>query len=196
MVDRLIAGHAKFQAEVLGDHAELLAQLAQGQSPDTLFITCSDSRIDPSLITQSKPGDLFVIRNAGNIAPALDAGGTSNDGSAASIEFAVRALGVKHIVVCGHASCGAMRALANPEVLEELPSVARWLEHSEQLRGAGTDDLDDLVERNVLLQLERLATYPSVRAAIDAGSLELHGWVFDIGSGKLRAHNGDTFVAL
>jgi len=196
MVDRLVAGHATFQAEVLPQHVELFAQLAHGQSPDTLFITCSDSRIDPSLLTQSKPGDLFVIRNAGNIAPVLDADGTSTDGSAAAIEYAVSALGVKHIVVCGHASCGAMGALANPESLADLPSVARWLEHSEELRSGGTDDLDDLIERNVLLQLERLDTYPSVRAAMDEGNLKLHGWVFDIASGRLRSHDGERFVAL
>lgn len=194
MVDRLLDGVATFGAKVVPERAELFAELAGGQSPDTLFITCADSRIDPSLLTQTGPGDLFVVRNAGNIVPQLDADGTSADGTAGSIDYAVAALGVAHIVVCGHSSCGAMKGLADPASLETLPSVARWLEHSEGLRAAGTADLDDLIERNVLLQLDHLATYPTVRAALDAGSIELHAWVYDIGTGVVRVHDGERFV--
>lgn len=193
MVEPLLDGTKKFQAEAFGDHAALFAELAGGQSPETLFITCADSRIDPFLVTQSKPGDIFVVRNAGNIAPILDADGTSKDGTAASIDYAVGVLKVQHIVVCGHSSCGAMKGLADPDSLKPLPSVARWLEHSEALRSAGTDDLDLLIERNVLLQLEHLASYPTVRAAHNAGTLQLHGWVYDIGSGVVRAHDGERF---
>lgn len=194
MVVRLLEGVATFGAKVVPERAELFAELAGGQSPDTLLITCADSRIDPSLITQTEPGDLFVIRNAGNIVPRLDADGTSADGTAGSIEFAVAALRVEHIVVCGHSSCGAMVGLADPASLETLPSVARWLEHSEVLCSEDTSDLDDLIERNVLLQLEHLATYPAVRDALNAGTVELHAWVYDIGSGVVRVHNGERFV--
>ena len=194
MVERLLEGVVTFGAEVVPERAALFAELAKGQSPDTLVITCADSRIDPSLITQTGPGDLFVIRNAGNIVPRLDADETSADGTAASIDYAVAALKVKHIVVLGHASCGAMAGLAAPESLEGLPSVARWLEHSESLRDAGTDDLDDLIERNVALQLEHLAAYPTVKAALAENRLELHGWVYDIGSGQVRVFDGEKFV--
>lgn len=194
MVDRLLAGATAFQSEAFADHADLFGELATGQSPETLFITCADSRIDPSLITQSLPGDLFVVRNAGNIVPRLDDDGTSADGTAASIDYAVSVLSVKHIVVCGHSSCGAMTAITDPASLDTLPSVARWLEHSESLRSGGTDDLNDLIGRNVLLQLEHLATYPSVRAALDANEVTLHGWVYDIGSGSVLVHDGADFV--
>ena len=194
MVGTLIDGIAKFEAEVVPEHAELFVELAKGQSPDTLIVTCADSRIDPTLITQTKPGDLFVIRNAGNIVPQLDADGTSADGTAGSIDYAVAALGVSHIVVMGHASCGAMAGLADLASLEALPSVARWLEHSEALIAGGIDDLDDLIERNVLLQLEHLATYPTVKAALASGTVELHGWVYDIGSGQVRVFDGEQFV--
>jgi carbonic anhydrase len=148
-----------------------------------LFITCADSRIDPWLITQSKPGEIFVIRNAGNIAPILDDDETSADGTAASIDYAVAVLGVAHIVVCGHSSCGAMKGLADPDSLETLPSVARWLEHSHALRAGGVDDLGELIERNVTLQLEHLASYPTVEAS---DGIQLHGWVYDIGSGAIK----------
>ncbi len=174
--------------------AELFGALANGQSPPTLFITCADSRIDPSLLTQTDPGDMFVVRNAGNIVPALDDDQTSNDGTAASIEYAVAALGVAHIVVCGHSCCGAMTAVAQPELVDSLPSVARWLDRSGVV--ANGESLPELLEQNVLVQLDRLRTYPSVKAALDAGSIELHGWVYDIGSGQVRAYDGSTFAVL
>lgn len=194
MVDRLIAGTMSFQKNVLPDHVGLFTELADGQAPETLFITCADSRIDPWMITQSKPGDLFVIRNAGNIAPVVPADGSSNDGTVASIDYAVAVLGVSDIVVCGHSSCGAMKGLADLASLDGLPSVANWLRHSHALLPAGTDDLDDLIERNVMLQLDHLADYPTVRAALAADAITLHGWVYDIGSGVVRVHDGQAFV--
>jgi len=117
MADQLMSGLARFTNEVLPSKAELLAGLVHGQSPHTLFIACADSRVDPSLIVQANPGDLFVVRNAGNIVPALDSDGSSEDGTAASIEYAVAVLGVQHIVVCGHSGCGAMAGLMEPESL-------------------------------------------------------------------------------
>ncbi len=192
MVDQLIAGLTQFTNDVLPTKTERFAELATGQSPHTLVIACADSRVDPSLLLQAEPGELFVVRNAGNIVPALDADGSSEDGTAASIEYAVAVLGVPHIVVLGHSGCGAMAGLADPASLEPLPSVARWVAKS----GADPSgvDLDDLIERNVLAQLAHLATYPAVNAALDNEAISLHGWVYDIGSGAVRAHNGEAFT--
>lgn len=194
MVDRLIPGIARFAQEVMPHHAERFAELASGQSPHTLFITCADSRIDPSLITQTDPGELFVIRNAGNIVPALDADGSSGDGTAASIEFAVAVLAVQHIVVCGHSGCGAMAGLIDPASLDTLPSVARWVAQS----GADPEghDMDSLIRQNVLQQLEDVAAYPAVRKALDQGAVSLHGWVYDIGTGVVEGHDGTSFTPL
>lgn len=198
MVAELIAGVRKFSEEVVPEHHDLFAELATGQSPATLFITCADSRIDPSLITQTNPGDIFVVRNAGNIVPRLEPNGSSPDGNAGSIEYAITALNVQHIVVCGHASCGAMGGLQDLDgIADALPSVRRWLQHSESLLETdAASDLDSLIEANVLLQLEHLKSYPGVQAKLDAGEIELHAWVYDIGSGDVRAHNGDHFESL
>lgn len=197
MVAELINGARKFSSEVMPTKQALFDELASGQSPATLIITCADSRIDPSLITQAEPGDIFVVRNAGNIVPTLDGDGSSADGNAASIEYAITALNVSHIVVCGHSSCGAMGGLQNLDGLDALPSVRRWLEHSEPLLDtAVADDLDALIEANVLLQLEHLKQYPGVSEKIDAGELTLHAWVYDIGSGDVRAYDGSTYSSL
>lgn len=194
MADQLTSGLLRFTNEVLPSKAELFAGLANGQSPHTLFITCADSRVDPSLIVQAEPGEIFVVRNAGNIVPALDSDGSSADGTAASIEYAVAVLGVQHIVVCGHSGCGAMAGLMAPESLGALPSVARWVVKSGA--DASETDIDSLIEDNVVVQLADLATYPSVRDALATGSVTLHGWVYDIASGVVRKHDGDQFVPL
>lgn len=197
MVAELIDGIRQFSAEVVPTKQELFDELATGQSPATLIITCADSRIDPSLITQADPGDIFVVRNAGNIVPRLDDSGSSPDGNAGSIEYAITALNVKHIVVIGHSSCGAMGGLQNLDGLDALPSVRRWLEHSESLLETdAADDLDALIEANVLLQLEHLKQYPGVSEKIAAGDLTLHAWVYDIGSGDVRAYDGASFTSL
>ncbi len=198
MVAELIAGIAKFNEDVVPAKQALFDQLATGQSPATLIITCADSRIDPSLITQADPGSIFVVRNAGNIVPKLEADGSSPDGNAGSIEYAISALNVSHVVVCGHSSCGAMGGLQDLDAVgNALPSVRRWLEHSESLLDTpAANDLDALIEANVLLSIERLKQYPGVQTKLDAGDIELHGWVYDIGSGDVRAHDGDTFTSL
>ena len=197
MVAELIDGVRKFSSDVMPAKQELFDELATGQSPATLIITCADSRIDPSLITQAEPGDIFVVRNAGNIVPPVDDDGSSPDGNAASIEYAITALNVSHVVVCGHSSCGAMGGLQNLDGLDALPSVRRWLEHSEPLLSSdAADDLDSLIEANVLLQLEHLKRYPGVREKIDAGELTLHAWVYDIGTGDVRAHDGSNYSSL
>ncbi len=198
MVAQLIEGIREFKENVVPPNQELFSELANGQSPSTLFITCADSRIDPSMITQTNPGDIFVVRNAGNIIPRLDADGSSPDGNAGSIEYAISALDVDHVVVCGHSSCGAMGGLQDLDgIADALPSVRRWLEHSESLLDTdAASDLDSLIEANVILQLEHLKEYPGVQAKLDAGEITLHAWVYDIGSGDVRAHDGSTFTSL
>lgn len=198
MVAELITGVRTFKAEVVPTKQALFDELATGQAPPTLFITCADSRIDPSLITQTDPGQIFVVRNAGNIVPRLDPDGSSPDGNAGSIEYAITALNVQHVVVCGHSSCGAMGGLQDLDgIADALPSVRRWLEHSESLLETdAANDLDALIEANVMLQLEHLKGYRGVQEKLDAGEIQLHGWVYDIGSGDVRAHDGEAFVSV
>ncbi len=198
MVAELVKGIRTFAKRVVPDKQALFDELATGQSPATLFITCADSRIDPSLITQTDPGSIFVVRNAGNIVPRLEADGSSPDGNAGSIEYAITALNVQHVVVCGHSSCGAMGGLQDLDgIADALPSVRRWLEHAESLlETSAAENLDDLIEANVLLQLEHLKAYPGVQDKLDAGEITLHGWVYDIGSGDVRSHDGAHFESL
>lgn len=198
MVANLISGLRRFKSQVVPAKQELFDELATGQNPPTLFITCADSRVDPSLITQSEPGSIFVVRNAGNIVPRLEADGTSPDGNAGSIEYALNALNVSNVVICGHSGCGAMSGLQHlDEIASALPSARRWLEHAESLLDTpAASDLDALIEANVLLQLEHLKTYPGVQAKLDASEITLHGWVYDIGSGDVVAHDGSSFTSL
>ena len=189
---RIAAGVVKFQNEAFPKRRELFDQLAGGQAPEALFITCSDSRISPNLMTSTEPGEIFIIRNAGNIVPphTLHTGGTT-----ATIEYAVAALKVRHIVVCGHTQCGAMAGAMNPETLGELPHVAEWLAYSRAAvqatkeigQGSDEDKMRTLIEQNVLLQLTHLKTHPYVAAALAAKRIQLHGWVYDIKSGEVVA---------
>ncbi|GLC25162.1 carbonic anhydrase [Roseisolibacter agri] len=203
-MQQLIRGIHQFQTEDFRPLATLFEQLAERQSPETLFITCSDSRIDPNLLTRSRPGDLFILRNAGNIIPL--AGGTTS-GEVATIEYAVGALGVKDIIVCGHTHCGAMKGLLHPESLTELPAVAGWLEHAATTRRIVTDHYGHLpedrklvaaIEENVLVQLEHLRTLPVVASRLRRGDLHLHGWVYKIETGEVFAYDLETqaFVAI
>lgn len=190
-MQKLVNGLHKFQSEVVASSRELFARLAKGQEPDALFISCSDSRVIPNHITQTGPGDLFVIRNAGNIVPPWGAAGL---GETASIEFAVAALKVKDIIICGHTHCGAMKGLLNLDGLNDLPSVKSWLGHAEATRRIilekykhleGNPRLTATVEENVLCQIENLRTHPSVRARLSTGSLNIHGWVYKIETGEV-----------
>lgn len=191
-MERLVKGIEGFVSTVFERERALFRKLAADQQPDVLFVTCSDSRVDPNLVTQSKPGDIFVLRNAGNIVPPYGAGG---DGEAATIEYAISVLGVKHIVVCGHTDCGAIKALLAPETVENLPQIQRWLGYAETTRRIveKRSDIDDsnrlqaTIETHVLTQLANLRTHPAVAAALAIGDLELHGWVYDIGRGHIDA---------
>jgi carbonic anhydrase len=192
-MQKLVNGIHHFQEEVFRSQRELYERLAKGQTPETLFITCSDSRINPNLITQTEPGDLFILRNAGNIVPPY---GASNGGEGATIEFAVAGLGVLDIVVCGHSLCGAMQGLLEPEKLADLPATRAWLAHAEATRRIIRENYQDrrgeqlltaTVEENVLVQLENLRTHPVVASRLNKGKLKLHAWVYKIETGDVFA---------
>ena len=192
------AGVVRFQQEVYPEKQALFEQLSTGQSPEALFITCSDSRIDTAMITQTEPGEIFICRNAGNIVPPHTEG---TSGMRASIEFSVAALNVPHIVVCGHTECGAMKGAMNPEGLDALPHVKAWLEYSKAAvavvkeKGADTspeEQMAMLLQQNVLLQLQHLKSHPTVAARLAKGDLQLHGWVYDIKTGDVQAYDETT----
>jgi len=192
-VDRILKGLSHFQKSVYPKQRDLFQKLALGQRPDALFITCADSRIDPCLLTQTKPGELFICRVIGNIVPPFP---EAVGGVSATIEYAVGVLGVPEIIVCGHTDCGVMKGVRNPDALKELASVSAWLRYAEparqavaHLEGAGTDSeyLLTLTERNVIEQLHNLETHPAVAAALTQGDLRLHGWVYHIGEGVVTA---------
>jgi carbonic anhydrase len=193
-MDDIIAGVRTFQREVYPQNSDLFEQLAKGQSPDALVITCSDSRVDPFLLTQARPGQLFVLRNAGNLVPKY---GGPVGGVTATIEFAVVALAVPNIIICGHSGCGAMAGLLNPGQLRGMPRVTKWLEHAEVVResiaAAGpldaADALDRAVEANVIVQLDHLRSHPSVADKLRSGQIKLHGWVYDIATGVVTSYN-------
>ncbi|MGF1428237.1 carbonic anhydrase [Kitasatospora sp. LaBMicrA B282] len=181
----LAKGIAHFQQDVFPAKQELFAHLATHHTPQTLFIGCSDARVVPELITGCEPGELFVIRTAGNLVPAHALGA---DGVAASIEYAVAVLGVRDIVVCGHSGCGAMTALAHGQDLSGAPAVADWLRLADAAvaRTATPGDVPALVRQNVLAQLASLATHPSVARALAEQRVTLRGWVFDIATGGVE----------
>jgi carbonic anhydrase len=192
-MEKIVRGIHQFQSTLFDEHRELFARLSMGQQPDTLLITCSDSRIVPDLLTQTQPGELFVLRNAGNIVPPF---GASGGGEGATIEFAIAALKVRHVVVMGHSHCGAMKGLLHPEDLASLPLVAAWLKHAEATACVVKEcyaDLDDpdllnaAIKENVLVQLDNLRTYPAVAAKLAQGAIMLHGWVYEIESGCIYA---------
>jgi carbonic anhydrase len=198
-VNELIARVFSFEKTVFPNQSDLYGKLAtQGQSPKALMISCADSRIVPEHIMQAQPGDLFVCRNAGNIVPpfAQKIGGVS-----ATVEYAVMVLGVRDIIVCGHSDCGAMKAVAHPEALNGMPSVAAWLNHADAAQKVVADGYEGLDEdariraislENVVAQLAHLRTHPSVASGIARGEIALHGWFVDIHAGQILALDGAT----
>ncbi len=192
VLEQLKEGVRRFRTEVHEENAEAYRRAAsEPQRPHTLIVACADSRVDVETITASGPGDVFIARNVGNMVPAY---GEVPGGVSAVIEYAVSALQVRHVVVCGHSDCGAMKALLQPESLTAMPTVKRWLNHgqaalqvAESLRAeAGGNLLSVLTEKNVLMQLAHLKTHPSVAGAMARGELTISGWVYDIGSGEIR----------
>ncbi|TBU81014.1 carbonic anhydrase [Phytopseudomonas dryadis] len=196
-LDHLVEGFLRFRQDVFPQQQALFKKLAHAQTPRAMFITCADSRIVPELITQSEPGDLFVTRNVGNVVPPY---GQMNGGVSTAIEYAVAALGVQHIIVCGHSDCGAMKAVLDPETLERMPTVKAWLRHAEVAKTVVADNcgcadhttLGVLTEENVVAQLDHLRTHPSVASRLAAGQLFIHGWVYDIESCQIKAYDAET----
>lgn len=193
VLDRLKAGARRFRDEVYAGRSEAYQRAeAEPQRPHTLFIACADSRVNVESITSSGPGEVFVTRNVGNMVPAYGEG----PGVSAVIEYAVSALKVRHVVVCGHSDCGAMKALLNPASTAALPSVASWLTNGKDAlataeAGFGEEQrpkerLSRLTEQNVLLQLAHLKTHPAVAGALARNELTVSGWVYEIGSGAIR----------
>lgn len=196
----IIDGISSFQGSYFPERQAVYERLVQdGQHPSALVIACSDSRVTPELITQAGPGDLFIARNAGNIVPASP---QQELAVSAAIEYAVAALGVRDIVVCGHSDCGAMKGLLKPEALKSLPTVAAWLRHSAAAERivceAYPEGLDPKARlravtlENVLLQLNHLRAHPSVAAGLSKGELRLHGWYFEIDTGDVLAYDGQA----
>lgn len=190
-MEKLIEGIHQFQSGVFGQQRALFQRLSEGQAPEAMFITCSDSRVVPSLMTQSGPGDLFMLRNAGNLVPPY---GPLHGAESAAIEYAVMVLGVKDIIVCGHTHCGAMKAVLAPDSLARLPATRHWLTYAEATRQLmeshyqalpDAKRLETCVEENVLVQIENLRTHPAVLAGLSRGTLKLHAWVYDIASGDV-----------
>jgi carbonic anhydrase len=195
-LQRLLLGIKKFRNEVYPKQQKAYEQLVrEGQKPHTLFITCADSRIDPEALTQSGPGEIFVSRNIGNIVPAY---GEMMGATSAVIEYAVVALNVSHVVICGHSDCGAMKGLLHPDKVEGVPTVKRWLRNGDAALSvvkAGKPPADEhalvdqLIEQNVLLQLNHLRTHPSVAGRLAQRTLGVSGWVYDIAHGIVRIYD-------
>jgi len=201
---RIIKGVFDFQERVFGSKRTLFRQLGAGQRPLALFITCSDSRINPNLLTQTEPGELFVLRNAGNLVPPQ---GSPPSGEAATIEYAVHHLHVRDVILCGHSKCGAMQGLLAPQAVSDMPAVADWLKVAgpcvERAKarvpdGASPALLQAVIEQNVLLQVEHLQSLPSVQQSAAAGRLRLHAWVYDFENGGVTAYDprSERFVPL
>jgi carbonic anhydrase len=200
---KLLPGLHKFKTEIHEKQEEFFANLARKQSPDAIFITCSDSRIVPELLTSTQPGDLFTLRNAGNIVPMSE---DHSGGEEASIEFAVSQLNVKDIIVCGHSQCGAMKGLLYPDSLSDMPAVARWLRHAKKTKeileenyaSAPEDELLNIaVQENVLVQLENIRNLPCISRKLWTREVELHGWVYEIESGTVYIYDpiSEEFLA-
>lgn len=187
MPKQFIEGLRRFQREHFPRFQDDYRRLVEdGQHPSTLFIGCSDSRVVPDLLTGSRPGDLFILRNIGNLIPPYESNGYH--GTPAGIEYAVLVLGVTDIVVCGHSHCGAIRSLYAPPPAG-APNIARWLELGQEakLEGPVTEEMLRRSEkRSVVVQLERLMDYPIVRERVEAGSLHLHGWYYAIEEGTVK----------
>lgn len=203
-MEKLIAGHRHFLREVFPHQQDRFHLLAEGQNPDTLFLTCADSRIVPDLILQTQPGDLFLCRNAGNVIPRA---GEPAGGVSATVEYAVEVLRIRHLIVCGHSDCGVIRALMNPLSLEGLNTVQDWLQHVEpawqyvdevERHASELTRHTALAHANVLAQLDNLRSHHYIRAALRDRRLQIHGWYYDILSGQIEQYEEEQrrFVPL
>ncbi|HIA61971.1 MAG TPA: carbonic anhydrase [Planctomycetes bacterium] len=198
-MQKLKAGIQRYQADGFVNNQKLFETLIGGQNPLALFITCSDSRIDPNRLTDTQPGELFILRTVGNIVPPF---GSMVAGEAATIEYAVTALNIRDIIICGHSHCGAMSGLLDPESVEDMPAVKEYLEYAEsslQIVDEKHSHLVDseirlkrIIEENVLLQLENLRTHPVVATALAQGDMHLYGWIYEFETGEVLVFHPET----
>lgn len=203
VLEQLKSGIRRFRTETFPAFADAATE---PQHPHTFFITCADSRIDPNALTSTGPGEVFVLRNIGNMIPAY---GEMLGGVSAVVEYAVAALAVRHVVICGHTDCGAMKALLDPSSTAKMPSVRNWLTNAQtalavartmnehQIEAHQKRPLNDvLTEQNVLLQIQHIRTHPSVATALTTGDLTISGWIYDVTTGKVRIaeNNALTFT--
>jgi carbonic anhydrase len=201
---KLIDGVRSFREGHFAENRAFFERLAaRTQQPIALFITCSDSRVHPNLITQTEPGDLFLLRNAGNIVPPHGAGGSE----AATIEYSLEVLGIQDIIVCGHSQCGAIQALLAPERPANLPAVFKWCDHAEATRRIvrkkygerpAAEIATAAAQENVLVQLQHLETHPAVAVRLAVGSVRLYGWYYDIATGGVAQYDAprNAFLSL
>jgi carbonic anhydrase len=202
-IDDLIAGFRRFQSAYYGEQRELVERLVrQGQTPKMMVVACCDSRVDPAIVTDCDPGDLFVVRNVANLVPPFEQGGGYH-GTSAALEFAVRCLHVEHVVVMGHARCGGIRALLGDIRFEDGAGqfITPWMSIAEQARreavaGNPVENAETLAvaceQAALRVSLGNLMSFPFVRTAVAAGQLRVHGWYFDLDHGELYGYNPDT----
>ena len=200
---KLIRGLNEFRQNYVSEHRELLEQLSHGQKPRVLFICCSDSRVAPNLITNTDLGELFIIRNAGNIIPPY---GATNGGEGGTIEYAINALNIEQVVICGHSHCGAMKGLLKLNKLQkDMPLVYDWLKQAEATRRLVQENyahqseeemIETLVAENVLVQIDNLQTYPIIKTRLHQGKLKIYAWVYQIETGEVLAYDAKTHTYL
>ncbi|QNI32302.1 carbonic anhydrase [Alloacidobacterium dinghuense] len=191
----LVHGYLRFRKDVFPQRKDNFHLLAERQAPDVLFITCADSRVVPDLILQTEPGDLFICRNAGNVVPPF---GEAAGGVSATVEYAVEVLKVKHVILCGHSDCGAVKAVLDKKDMSRLPMTSKWLKYVEatwQYREPG-DPIGDkkaqhtaLIHANIVAQLHNLKTHPEIAAGLAKETLQVHGWYYDIMSGAIEVYD-------
>ncbi|MGC1299803.1 MAG: carbonic anhydrase [Alloacidobacterium sp.] len=191
----LLEGYLRFRKDVFPERKDHFHLLAEGQAPEVLFITCADSRIVPDLILQTEPGDLFIARNVGNVVPPF---GEMAGGISATIEYAIAVLRVKHVIICGHSDCGAVKAVLDKKDTTRLPITHKWLRYVEaawKYREPGDPMGDEkaqhttLIRANVIAQLTNLKTHNEVAAALAKRNLQVHGWYYDILTGAIEAYD-------
>jgi carbonic anhydrase len=197
-MQNLVEGVHRFQNTGFGRHRELFERLTEGQQPEACFITCADSRIVPNLITGARPGQLFTVRNVGNLTPSY---GTSNNGEMAAVEFAVMGLNVKDIIVCGHTRCGAMLGVLDPSKVKDMPAVQSWLRHADATAAIMRENYGHLegealltacAEENVLVQLDHLRSLPVIASRLSRSKVHLHGWMYKFETGQVFAFDPEV----
>lgn len=208
VMKKLVKGIVEFRKNIRPTYREKFSRLALGQTPDALFIACSDSRVVPNIFASTDPGDLFVVRNVGNLIPCCNNDGhsTADESEAAAIEFAIMNLNVTDIIVCGHSECAAMQALINGRDHVKTQNLRSWLRHGEPALkkikyfnpSEGLSQPNYLSQQNVLLQLEHLLSYPIVKDRINNSHLQIHGWWFELSTANVYSFDikKDKFVLI